>query len=91
MPLHAVTRISSRSPTLHAVTRNARISSRSPTLHAHAQPVDAGSDPRATDQGVPCCWAEQSLKPVEKMLHDVWDLPKPDWLNATYYGHILAM
>ena len=26
------------------------------------------------EQGVPCCWAEQSLKSVERTLHEAWGL-----------------
>ncbi|CAE8583443.1 unnamed protein product [Polarella glacialis] len=42
------------------------------------------------DQGVPCCWAEQSLKPVERTLHKVWGLDKPQWLDSTYYAELIG-
>ena len=39
---------------------------------------------------VPCCWAEQSLKPAERALHRAWGLPRPGWLNATYWDLLIA-
>mmetsp|Transcript_53350 Transcript_53350/g.119751 ORF Transcript_53350/g.119751 Transcript_53350/m.119751 type:complete len:172 (-) Transcript_53350:914-1429(-) len=42
------------------------------------------------DQEVPCCWAEQSLKPAERALHRAWGLPRPGWLNATYWDLLIA-
>ena len=33
--------------------------------------------------------AEQSLKSVEKTLHDHWGLGRPAWLDAAYYARLL--
>mmetsp|Transcript_79066 Transcript_79066/g.157174 ORF Transcript_79066/g.157174 Transcript_79066/m.157174 type:complete len:171 (-) Transcript_79066:320-832(-) len=41
------------------------------------------------EQGVPCCWAEQSLKSVERTLHTAWGLPAPSWLDPAYYAKLL--
>ena len=41
-------------------------------------------------QGVPCCWAEQSLRSVEKTLHDHWSLGRPAWLDEAYYSELLG-
>jgi len=40
----------------------------------------------ATYSGSGCCWAENSLKPAEKLLHDRFALAKPTWLDAGYYA-----
>ncbi|KAJ8600903.1 hypothetical protein CTAYLR_010430 [Chrysophaeum taylorii] len=37
-------------------------------------------------QDLTCCWAEQSLRVAERILHDHFRLPKPDWLDAHYYN-----
>ena len=39
---------------------------------------------------VPCCWAEQSLRSVERTLHSSWSLPKPKWLDEAYYAQVIA-
>lgn len=41
------------------------------------------------DHDVPCCWAEQSLKSVERTLHKAWGLAKPAWLDADYYASLI--
>ena len=41
-------------------------------------------------EGVPCCWAEQTLKSAERTLHNFWALSKPAWLNSTYYAQVIA-
>eukprot|EP00401_Gymnodinium_catenatum_P029499 CAMPEP_0117538404 /NCGR_PEP_ID=MMETSP0784-20121206/42462_1 /TAXON_ID=39447 /ORGANISM="" /LENGTH=474 /DNA_ID=CAMNT_0005335019 /DNA_START=16 /DNA_END=1437 /DNA_ORIENTATION=- len=41
-------------------------------------------------EGVSCCWAEQSLKPVERTLHKAWGLGKPQWLDAAYYADLVG-
>ena len=35
--------------------------------------------------------AEQSLRSVEKTLHDHWGLSRPAWLDAAYYTKLLEM
>jgi len=35
--------------------------------------------------GARCCWAENSLKPMEKLLRDRFALGRPAWLNEGYY------
>ena len=42
------------------------------------------------EQGVPCCWAEQSLKSVERTLHTAWGLGRPTWLDPEYYAQLLV-
>lgn len=39
---------------------------------------------------VPCCWAEQSLRSVERTLHKVWSLPRPEWLDADYWAEVVG-
>jgi len=39
---------------------------------------------------VPCCWAEQSLRSVERTLHTAWALPRPSWLNAAYWQQVVS-
>ena len=58
--------------------------------NAHANIHIANNDYTWTmEQDVPCCWAEQSLKAVEKSLHDKWGLAHPAWLDAAYYAQLL--
>ena len=40
--------------------------------------------------GVPCCWAEQSLRSVERTLHTHWSLAKPQWLDEAYYEEVIG-
>jgi len=42
-------------------------------------------------QSVPCCWAENSLKAVERTLHREWGLAKPEWLDSAYYAKIVGL
>jgi len=42
------------------------------------------------DDSVPCCWAEQSLKSVERTLHKAWQLPPPEWLNMAYWQELIT-
>ena len=39
---------------------------------------------------VPCCWAEQSLKSVERTLHKAWALPQPEWLDGKYWAELIT-
>jgi len=65
---------------------NAAVASPNPAANIHI----ANNDFALTgDQGVPCCWAEQTLKSVERTLHTVWQLPAPSWLDAEYYATLL--
>lgn len=41
------------------------------------------------EDNVQCCWAEQSLRSVERTLHNAWGLAKPLWLDAKYYEGLL--
>ncbi|KAJ1456435.1 hypothetical protein M885DRAFT_173478 [Pelagophyceae sp. CCMP2097] len=36
-------------------------------------------------QDTPCCWAQQSLKVAERILHDKFGAPQPSWLDGEYY------
>lgn len=66
---------------------NAAVASPNPAVNVHV----ANNDFAWTgDQGVPCCWAEQSLKSVERTLHTAWALPRPEWLDADYYANLLV-
>lgn len=40
--------------------------------------------------GAGCCWAENSLKPMEKLLRDRFELRRPAWLNESYYERDIA-
>jgi len=63
------------------------ISSPNPVANIHV----ANNDFAWTDyEGVPCCWAEQSLKPVERTLHRAWGLGKPQWLDSAYYAKLIG-
>ena len=42
------------------------------------------------DDDVPCCWAEQSLKSVERTLHKAWALPQPEWLDGKYWAELIT-
>ena len=42
------------------------------------------------DDDVPCCWAEQSLKSVERTLHKAWALPQPGWLDGKYWAELIT-
>lgn len=58
--------------------------------NAHANIHIANNDYTWTmEQDVPCCWAEQSLRAVEKTLHDKWGVAAPAWLDAAYYAQLL--
>jgi len=41
--------------------------------------------------GDKCCWAENSLTAVEKILHDDFQLPQPTWLDSKYYQEVVLM
>ena len=42
------------------------------------------------DDNVPCCWAEQSLKSVERTLHQEWGLARPKWLDEKYWDELIT-
>ena len=39
---------------------------------------------------MPCCWAEQSLKSVERTLHQAWALARPKWLDEKYWDELIT-
>lgn len=39
---------------------------------------------------VPCCWAEQSLRSVERTLHTSWGLGRPTWLDSAYWQQVIS-
>ncbi|EOD33511.1 hypothetical protein EMIHUDRAFT_111788 [Emiliania huxleyi CCMP1516] len=41
-------------------------------------------------QGKPCCWAEQSLRAVERILVREWALPRPAWLDKQYWTDLVG-
>jgi hypothetical protein len=66
---------------------NAATASPNPAANIHI----ANNDFAITlEQGVPCCWAEQSLKSVERTLHTAWGLGRPTWLDPEYYAQLLV-
>ena len=78
-------------PPLQKPTRLPRL----PSCAPEKRPLLAGRRPRA---GVcpkspfalrSALQAEQSLKSVEKTLHDHWGLVRPAWLDDAYYTRLL--